>query len=131
MEPQQLSLLTGWTGFLGGVLSGAVMGLLFHREDWLGGYGSWRRRMLRLAHISFFGLGFINLAFALTAARWGFDGAGAPFRFAPSLLVAGAAAMPAVCYLAAWRRPMRHLFPVPVALLLSGVGLFLAWGVPS
>ena len=55
--------MSGWSGFLGGVLSGAVMGLLFHREDWLGGYGSRERRMVRLGHISFFGIGLINLFF--------------------------------------------------------------------
>ena len=51
-----LNLQTAWIGFLLGCISGAVLGLFFHRAEWLGGYGSWRRRMLRLAHISFFGI---------------------------------------------------------------------------
>ena len=56
-----------WLGILAGALAGAVMGLMFHRDDWLGGYSSWRRRMLRLGHIAFFGIGLLNLAFAATA----------------------------------------------------------------
>ncbi|MGI8603357.1 MAG: hypothetical protein ACR2OZ_10195 [Verrucomicrobiales bacterium] len=55
-----------WAGMLAGVLSGAFIGLFFHRDDWMGGYGSFRRRLTRLGHISFFGLGFINFLCALT-----------------------------------------------------------------
>jgi hypothetical protein len=29
--------------------------------------------------------------------------------------------MPLVCYLAAWKKPLRHLFPVPVLSLLGAV----------
>ena len=43
-----------------------VLGLFFHRENWLGGYASLKRRMYRLGHISFFGLGAVNLLFWLT-----------------------------------------------------------------
>ena len=37
------------------------------REDWLGGYGSFKRRLYRLAHISFFGLAIVNLMFCFVA----------------------------------------------------------------
>jgi hypothetical protein len=118
----RLNLDAAWVGMLLGVLAGAAQGLFFHREDWLGGYASWSRRMTRLGHISFFGLAFVNLAFALTAGALGLeDGLAAPSR----LLVAGAIAMPLVCYLSAWRRPFRHLFFVPVLCVLIGIALFL------
>src|SRR6185436_1938733 len=55
-----------WLWILPGFLSGMVLGMFFHREDWLGGYASLRRRMYRLGHISFFGLGAVNLFFWLT-----------------------------------------------------------------
>ncbi len=109
----------GWAGMLLGVTSGAVMGLFFHREDWMGGYGSYRRRLMRLGHISFFGLAFVNFAFAFTqsvrplpqpwnsAAAWAF--------------LVGAATMPTVCFLSAWRKPFRHLFFIPVGGVLSGI----------
>lgn len=54
---------------LAGALSGAIVGLFFYRDEWMGGYNSWRRRLTRLGHISFFGLGFLNLIFAATAVQ--------------------------------------------------------------
>lgn len=64
-----LNLVLAWLWILLGFVSGMVLGLFFHRENWLGGYGSFRRRMYRLAHISFFGLGAVNLLFWLTLQR--------------------------------------------------------------
>jgi len=98
------------------------MGLSFWREDWLGGYGSWRRRMVRLGHISFFGLGFVNIAFALSASRLAVPRG--PALVAGSYgLCLGAATMPLICYLSAWRPPFRHLFFVPVAAVTGGVAI--------
>jgi len=96
------------------------MGLFFSREDWLGGYGSWRRRMTRLAHISFFGLGFMNIAFELSVSHLALP-RGAGLAAASFCLCVGAATMPLVCYLAAWRQPFRHLFFVPVTAIVAGV----------
>jgi hypothetical protein len=118
-----MNLLAGWISILLGFLAGAIPGLFFWREDWLGGYGSWRRRMVRLAHIACFGLGFINVLFALTVAQLELPAGAGLLRVAALLLVAGNVAMPAVCYLAAWRQPFRHLFPVPVACMVVGVGI--------
>jgi hypothetical protein len=50
----QSNLLAAWVGILMGFLSGLALGLCFHRENWLGGYGSFKRRLYRLAHISLF-----------------------------------------------------------------------------
>src|SRR6476659_1498472 len=41
----RVMLVTGWSGMLGGVVSGAVLGLFFHKDDWMGGYASFRRRL--------------------------------------------------------------------------------------
>ncbi len=119
------NLLFGWGSILAGFLTGAVAGLSFWREEWLGGYDAWRRRMVRLAHISFFGLGLINIAYALSLTPFGLsDGAGV-LRWSSPLLIIGNVTMPTVCYLSAWRMPMRHLFVVPVASVVLGVVLFL------
>jgi hypothetical protein len=113
MTIEALHLLAGWIGVSLGVLTGALFGLLFHKEDWLGGYSSWPRRMLRLGHISFFGLAFLNFMFALTNRD------GIPHgRLTPIgsvLFLVGAVAMPAACFLSAWKKPLRHLFSIPVA----------------
>lgn len=113
-----IHLLFAWWWFVAGLVSGAVQGLFFHREDWMGGYGSWRRRMTRLGHIAFFGTGLLNATFSLSLA--GGPTTGAWEQIASASLLAGAVAMPTVCYLSAWRKPMRHLFFIPVTLLLAG-----------
>jgi len=120
------NLIGGWMGMLAGVLSGAIVGLFFHREDWMGGYQSYRRRLTRLGHISFFGLGFLNLIFAATAGQLLLK---PPYLGVASegLLVA-AATMPVCCFLSAWRKPFRHLFPVPVSAATVGiVAILLGW----
>jgi len=111
----------GWAWVLGGVLSGLALGLGFHRDEWLGGYGSFRRRMLRLGHISFLGLGFVNLLFASSAPRLAL-GAG-PVGFASVSLIVGGVTMPACCALMAWRRGFYLLFGIPVVSLLLGVAI--------
>jgi hypothetical protein len=109
----------GWLGMLLGVISGAVIGLFFHREDWMGGYASYRRRLTRLGHISFFGLALVNFSFAFTqhvlalSAPWGL--------VAMWAFLVGALSMPACCFLSAWRKPFRHLFFIPVSGVLLGV----------
>ena len=60
------NLFLAWLWILLGFVTGMVLGMFFHGENWLGGYGSFKRRMYRLGHISFFGLGAVNLLFCLT-----------------------------------------------------------------
>jgi hypothetical protein len=116
-----LNLAAGWYGFLGGVLSGMVIGLFFHRENWLGGYDSFQRRMVRLGHIAFFGLGLINILFALSASQ-----SSSLTNAASHLLLVGLITMPLTCFATAWRRGFRHLFIIPAGSTGLGViGLIL------
>jgi hypothetical protein len=129
MDTSQLHILTGWAGMLGGAVSGAIIGLFFHSEQWAGGYGSFRRRLLRLGHIAFFGIGFLNLMFGFTLqfmampvtyamiASWGF--------------LLAMVAMPLCCFLTAWHKPLRHLFPVPAIATLVAIIAVLAGGFAS
>lgn len=125
---ESINLVAAWIGIAAGMLSGAVMGLKFQRESWLGGYSSWSRRLIRLAHISFFGLAFVNLSYALSVRSYGIE---SDLRLTSTLLVLGAITMPIVCYLAAWKKQLRYLFPVPVLCLLTGVVIFTIKGVLS
>ena len=115
----EINLLFAWVWVLAGFGSGLILGLFFNRENWLGGYTSLKRRLLRLAHISFFGLGAVNLMYYFTAyyalepsplvtlAAWGF--------------VVGGVTMPLVCVIMARWTQAKMLFAVPVtSLLLSG-----------
>ena len=113
------NILAAWLGILAGVLVGVAQGLFFHDDDWLGGYASWRRRLTRLGHVSFFGIAMLNLAFAWTVHNPGWR----PDSSVPAAALALAQGlMPAVCYLAAWHKPMRRLFFLPVCCVLVGAG---------
>jgi len=111
----------GWIWILVGLLAGTVIGMRFQREDWLGGYASHPRRLIRLGHVAFLGTGLINILFAVSTP------AIALTRFWTSMasgaLIVGAATMPACCALMAWRRALQPMFGVPVSSLLLGVGL--------
>lgn len=121
------NLYAAWIGFFLGCIAGAISGLFFHGESWLGGYASWPRRLIRLAHISFFGLGFVNLAFALTARALGMDSG---LALSSGLLLTAAVTMPLVCYLSAFRTSFRHLFFIPALSLTLGTAAF-AWRLLS
>lgn len=125
---ESLNVTAAWIGILAGTVSGLIMGMMFQKENWLGGYGSWSRRLIRLGHISFFGLAFINLAYAFSVKALDIDSTS---RLASSLFILGAVSMPVVCFLSAWRKTMRHLFPIPVLSILAGVVTFLITGVLS
>ena len=113
------NILAAWVGIVAGVLVGIVHGLFFHREDWLGGYASWPRRLMRLGHVSFFGIALLNLAFAWTVHNPGWR----PDSSVPAAaLVIAQGLMPLICYLAAWRPRMRRLFFLPVSCVLVGAG---------
>ena len=116
------NLLAGWIGFLAGAATGALIGLFFHRDDWLGGYGSYPRRLIRLGHIACFGLGLINILFALTAVHLP---SGLVARAASVLLIIGLITMPLTCFLTAWRKPFRHLFFIPAGSTLIGIACLL------
>lgn len=114
-----------WSWMLMGLLSGVVLGLGFHKAEFMGGYAGWRRRLARLGHIAFFGTGLLNLFAALTWIGFSLDHA--MMSWSAWLLVIGAVSMPSVCFLCAWKKPLRHLFPVPVVTLIGGtVLLFVA-----
>ena len=119
MDTDILHINVGWLAMLLGVASGAVIGLFFHREEWAGGYGSYRRRMLRLGHISFFGIGILNFLFAMTLSMVALPAANV--GVASIGFVVAVIAMPLCCFLSAWKKSMRHLFPVPVIAVLTGI----------
>ena len=92
----------------------------------MGGYGSFRRRLVRLGHIAFFGLGILNVLFALSLAAAPVSAVYA--SVASHGFAVGAATMPACCFLTAWRPGFRYLFPIPVLGVLCGMcGLLAGW----
>ena len=117
-ELAQINLTLAWLWILLGFVSGMVLGLFFRGENWLGGYASFKRRMYRLGHISFFGLGAANLLFCLTVRNFSLAGLGV--GFASWAFIVGALAMPVCCVVMA-HFPKAHLiFSVPVVSLITG-----------
>jgi hypothetical protein len=118
--PHVVNWQAGWTFVLCGFFAGAVIGLGFAREDFLGGYASLRRRMARLGHIALVALGVLNVLYGLSPVGV----AGTP-SLAGMLLIAGAVMMPVTCFLTAWRPVFRHAFAAPVLILVAAVILIL------
>ena len=114
----RVNLEIAWLWIVLGFVSGMLLGLFFQRDEWLGGYASLKRRLYRLAHISFFGLGAVNLCFFLTVVMAPLQGIGV--IWAGWALILGALSMPICCILMA-HIPRAHLtFGVPVISLIVG-----------
>jgi hypothetical protein len=125
MHIAELNLIAAWSGILLGFLSGLIFGLCFHREDWLGGYGSFKRRLYRLGHISFFGLAIVNFMFYFTARSFAVENQ--LVLIASWTFIIGAVSMPACCFLVAHVPQTRLLFGIPVMSLLLGAVLTIAF----
>lgn len=122
-----LNLVLAWLWIGLGFVSGALLGLGFARENWLGGYTSLRRRMYRLGHISFLGLGIMNLLFFFTVS--GLDNLPSlPLALASWSFIIGALTMPISCLAQAHHLNTKPqvLFAVPVTSLLIG-GISTVW----
>jgi hypothetical protein len=110
---------------LSAFVTGSLLGLFFHDDKFWGGYASFRRRIVRLGHISQAALGMLNVLYAVSSA------AGAGGDLVASLgFVVGGVSMPLVCFLSGWKKPFRHLFVIPVAALIVAAASTLRRGVP-
>jgi hypothetical protein len=117
----------GWALVLAGFLTGAGLGLGFHRPEFLGGYGSFRRRLFRLGHIACVALGALNVLYALSAP----PGAAGDLGALASLgWVAGGVCMPVGCFLTGWRQRLRLCLAVPVVALVIAATATLLAGLP-
>jgi hypothetical protein len=117
------NLIVAWLWILLCFVTGMVQGMFFHGENWLGGYNSFKRRMYRLGHISFFGLGVVNLCFYLTMQT--LPSAGHLAGVASWLFIVGAVSMPVCCVLMAHFPKAHASFAVPVLSLIVAAVLTL------
>ena len=117
----------GWASILTAFVTGAILGLRFHSEDFLGGYSAFRRRIVRLGHIALAALGMLNVLYGIYPAPQAGTG---PERIASIGLLAGGVLMPAVCFLTGWRAGFRQLFFLPVLCLVIAVSCIIYGGLP-
>ena len=122
--PHPINWWIGWSMILAAFVGGAIVGIWFHQENFLGGYTSFRRRIVRLGHIALAELGILNVVFALSP--WPEPGEGIAWA-ASACFVVGGLLMPLVCFLTGWRAAWRHAFFIPVLCLIAAV-IFTLWG---
>jgi hypothetical protein len=96
---------------------GFVFGLFFHRDDWLGGYASFKRRLYRLAHLATLALAMINILFYLTVQRLPYPNPA--IDIASWGFILGAVTMPIACLITAHRVDARAVFLIPVVNLVG------------
>lgn len=118
-----LSVTIGWWLVAVGFISGGLIGLLAQNEQFLGGYTSRPRRLVRLGHIALIALGALNVAWPLTTT------AKSPSYLTSiiqSCFAVGGLTMGPVCFLTAWRWSCRPLFILPATVLIVGA-ILAAW----
>jgi hypothetical protein len=120
---EKIVLIASWAGILLGFLIGGAVGLRIYDSQWLGGYASWPRRMVRLGHISMVALPLLNFASLFCVARFHLvEGVVGGLL---GLLLVGQISMPLVCFLSAYKPGFRRLFPIPVVSLTAAALGFL------
>ena len=125
-----MNRVVGWWSLVAGVATGLVMGLWSFDGPlavpaWLGDYGDTSRRLARLGHIAFFGLGILNI---LVARELPVVMPEARRRIASIAMNAGNLLMPLTLFAAAAYPPVKYVLAVPsilvfVALTLVALGV--------
>lgn len=115
-----MSVAIGWWLIAIGFALGGIMGLLAQREEWLGGYTSRTRRLVRLGHISLVALGALNVAWPLTTTA---HKSSDLVAIIDDCFLVGALTMGPVCFLTAWNWRCRMLFVLPATSLILGAVL--------
>lgn len=119
-----------WVSFCVGVGTGAIMGLWsfdgpFSVPGFLGDYGEVPRRLARLGHIAFFGLGFLNLFLdrELAVTSLGTQGK----RTASMAMNFGNIFLPLTLFAAAVYHPIKYFLCVPVGAVFLAL-ILMAYG---
>ena len=108
--------IVGWVSLATGVGTGLVLGLWSFdgpvpTPAWLGDYGETARRLVRLGHIAFFGLGVLNILIARELPRLSL---GDRARQTASVAMNfGNVFLPLSLFAAGAYRPLKYLMPFP------------------
>jgi hypothetical protein len=122
--------LVGWTSLAVGVAVGLVIGLWsfdgpMRPPAWIGEYADTSRRLVRLGHIAFIGLGLIDILIERELERSAL--APAARAVASWSMVVGNVLLPVTLFAAAAYRPFKYFMAVPamsvfLALVLAAAG---------
>ena len=123
--------IIGWMSLALGAGTGMVMGLWSFdgpvaTPSWLGDYGETSRRLVRLGHIAFFGLGILNLLLARELPRLSLGGPAR--RTAARAMNFGNVFLPLTLFAAAGYHPLKYAMTLPVSAVFLALVLTV-WGV--
>ena len=133
MEDLRANRIVGWCSFVLGITAGLIMGMWSFNgplpvPEFLGEYDDVSRRLARLGHIAFFGLGIINLLLARELPR---------LTLKPTIRRVASAAMnfgnlflPLTLLAAAAYHPLKYLMPIPATSVFVAL-VIMAWGVST
>jgi hypothetical protein len=121
----------GWTCLAVGVGTGLVLGLWsfdgpFAVPGWIGSYGDTSRRLVRLGHIAFIGLGILNILLGRELPQLALGAGGK--RVASAAMNFGNVFLPITLFAAGAYRPLK-LFMAPPAISVFLALVLAAYGV--
>jgi hypothetical protein len=120
----------GWTSIAVGIAVGLVMGLWsfdgpMTAPHWIGGYADTSRRLIRLGHIAFIGLGLLDILLDDELRRSSLDSAGR--SLASRLMILGNVFLPIGLLVAGAWAPAKYVLPLPASCVFAAM-LLAAWG---
>jgi hypothetical protein len=122
----EFNQLIGWLSLTLGVFSGLILGLWsfdgpVQVPNWIGNYEDTSRRLLRMGHISLFGVGILNILLAreFPWAALGKKGTGT----AMTCMTFGNVFLPTLLFGAAIYRPIKYLLPFPALSIFVALSL--------
>ena len=123
--------VVGWASMVAGAGTGLLMGLWSFDgpvpvPDWIGDYEATARRLIRLGHIAFFGLGILNLLLARELPRLALTDRLA--RAAARSMNFGNIFLPVTLFAAAAYSPLKYLLPFPAVSVFIALCI-MAYGV--
>lgn len=129
-QDARLNRLVGWLSLCTGAVTGLILGLWSFGGPlavpaWLGDYGDTSRRMARLGHIAFFGLGIINILVARELPRLSLSARTS--RLCSFAMNFGNIFLPITLFVAAAWHPLKYLFSLP-ALCVTAALFIVAFG---
>lgn len=121
----------GWASLVMGATTGLILGMFVFDGPlpvpaWLGGYEELPRRLVRLAHISFMGIGILNILLARELSSLTLS-EGAKAAASWSLVIANFL-LPVTLFAASVYPPAKYALPVPALAIFVALSLT-AWGV--
>lgn len=121
-----LNRLIGWTSTAVGAATGLLLGLWsfdgpVQVPAWLGDYSDTSRRLARLGHIAWFGLGILNLLLARELPELRLNPKAK--RLAAWAMNFGNVFLPLTLFAAAYYRPLKYLMPWPALSVLLALTL--------